>query len=57
MKIRHVILGFAVALNLMLVSLALPVHLSASSPAHGSLQLVPDGIPLPPPPPPPPKNS
>ena len=57
MKIRHVILGFTIALNLMLVSLALPVNHSASSPAHGSPQLVADGIPLPPPPPPPPKNS
>ena len=57
MTIRRAILGLAAALNLILLSLALPVNHGALS-LHGSPRLVADGIPLPPPvPPPPTKNA
>ena len=55
MKIRRVVLGLAVALNLILLSLALPVNHRNSCPVQVSPQLVADGIPLPPVPPPPKK--
>jgi len=51
MKIRRVILGFAVSLNLMLLSLVLPVNHRTAQPSVDRPQLVADGIPLPPPPP------
>lgn len=56
MTIRRTILGFAVALNLILLSLAVPVNHSATSP-QAIPQLVADGIPLPPPVPPPPTKK
>ena len=51
MKLRRVILGLAVSLNVMLLSLALPVNHRTASPSMEKPQLVADGIPLPPPPP------
>ena len=57
MTIRRAILGFAVALNLILLSLAFPVNHGASSPSQAAPQLVADGIPMPPPVPPPPKQA
>ena len=56
MTIRRAILGLAVALDLILLSLALPVN-HAAKPAPASPQVVADGIPMPPPVPPPPKNG
>ena len=53
MTIRRAILGFAVALNLILLSLEFPVNHGASSPSQVAPQLVADGIPMPPPVPPP----
>ena len=50
MTIRRAILGFAVALNLILLSLAFPVNHGTSSPSQIVPQLVADGIPIPPPP-------
>jgi hypothetical protein len=57
MTTRRAILGLAVALNLILLSLALPVNHGSALPSQASPQLVADGIPLPPPVPPPPKNG
>jgi hypothetical protein len=51
MKTRLVILGLAVFLNAMLLSLALPVNHWTAWPSIAKPQRVADGIPLPPPPP------
>ena len=48
MTIRRAILGFAVALNLILLSLAFPVNHGTSLPSQIVPQLVADGIPIPP---------
>ena len=55
MTTRRAILGLAVALNVILLSLAVPVNHSSAAPADAKPQLVADGIPLPPVPPPPKK--
>jgi len=52
MKIRTLVLGFAVCLNLILLSLAFPVNQSSALPSIQGPQLMADGIPLPPPVPP-----
>jgi len=52
MKIRCVVLGLAVSLNITLLSLALPVNHRTASPSIEKPRMVADGIPLPPPPPP-----
>ena len=50
MAIRRAVLGLAVALNVILLSLALPVNHGSAALSDGKATVVTEEIPLPPPP-------